>query len=237
MVLTALCATLAPRLRAQLASGDSASVRRLPLHEVPVSHDGRRLAFLITGDGGYAPGDRGIAETFGTRGVPTVALNARDYLGTKRLPDDVARDAAAIMRHYLALWHRDSVILVGYSRGADMAPFIVTRLPADVRDRLSLVAMIGLGERASFEFHWSDLVRDTKRPTDIPVEPEVMKIHGVRMLCLYGEAEKTSQCPALSPTVLRADRHNGRHALSREDGVAVAQRILRELDSVDAAKN
>jgi type IV secretory pathway VirJ component len=228
-VIVALAAMFALRLSAQSAGADSATVAKLPLHEAPVSRDGRHLAFLITGDGGYAPGDKGIAETLAARGIPTVALNARDYLGTKRLPDEVARDAAAVMRRYLATWHRDSVILVGYSRGADMAPFIVTRLPVELRERLSLVTMIGLGERASFEFHWSDLVKDTRRPTDIAVEPEVMKIHGVRMLCLYGEGEKNSLCPTLS--TVRADRHAGRHALSRGDGIAVAQRILRELDS------
>jgi type IV secretory pathway VirJ component len=140
------------------------------------------------------------------------------------------------MCHYLATWHRDSVVLVGYSRGADMAPFIVTRLPADLRSRLSLVAMVGLAERASFEFHWSDIVMDTKRSTDYPVAPELLKVHGVRMLCLYGEHEKNSLCPTFPPTVLRADRHGGKHALSKSDGGDVAQRILRELDSATSTE-
>jgi type IV secretory pathway VirJ component len=218
-------------LRAQTTAGDGASVAALPLHEVRVDSTGHQLVFLITGDGGYAAGDRGIAETFADHGVPVVALDARAYLAKKRLPDEVASDAERIMRHYLAAWHRDSVIFVGYSRGADMAPFILTRLPADVRSRLSLVAMIGLAERASFEFHWSDLVMDTKRSSDYPVEPEVLKVHGVRMLCLYGEHEKHSLCPTFASSVLQADQHGGKHALSKTDGADVAQRILRELES------
>ena len=218
-------------LHAQSTAGDSAVVAALPLHEVRVDSAGRRLVVLITGDGGYAAGDRGIADTFAAHGIPVVALDARAYLGKKRLPDDVASDAERIMRHYLAAWHRDSVIFVGYSRGADMAPFIMTRLPDELRSRLSLVAMVGLAERASFEFHWSDLVMDTKRSTDYPVAPEVLKVHGVRMLCLYGEHEKHSLCPTFPPSVLRADQHGGKHALSKGDGADVAQRILRELDS------
>jgi len=218
-------------LHAQSTAGDSAAVAELPLHEVRVEPAGHQLVFLITGDGGYAAGDRGIAEAFAAHGVPVVALDARAYLGKKRVPDEVASDAERIMRHYLAAWHRDSVIFVGYSRGADMAPFIMTRLPEELRSRLSLVAMVGLAERASFEFHWSDLVMDTKRSTDYPVAPEVLKVHGVRMLCLYGEREKHSLCPTFPPSVLRADQHGGKHALSKGDGADVAQRILRELDS------
>jgi len=220
---------LARPMIAQARSDDSSALAALPLHESPVTTAGAQLAFLITGDGGYAAGDRGIADALVARGVPVVALDARAYLKTKRTPDEAAIDAALIMRHYLAAWHRDSVIYVGYSRGADMAPFIVTRLPADLRSRLSLVAMIGLAERASFEFHWTDLVTDTDRPTDLLVAPEVLKIQGVRMLCLYGTHEKGSLCPTFPPSVLRADRHGGKHTLSGRDGAAVAERILREL--------
>lgn len=222
-------ASLASRIAAQTPSDDSSALAALPLHESPVSTAGARLAFLITGDGGYAAADRGIADALVARGVPVVALDAREYLTKKRTPDEAASDAALIIRHYLAAWHRDSVIYVGYSRGADMAPFIVTRLPAELRSRLSLVAMIGLAEHASFEFHWTDLVTDTHRPTDLLVAPEVLKIQGVRMLCLYGTHEKGSLCPTFPPSVLRTDQHGGKHTLSGRDGAAVAERILREL--------
>jgi type IV secretory pathway VirJ component len=214
---------------AQSRGDDSSALAGLPLHESPVTTAGAQLAFLITGDGGYAAGDRGIADALVAHGIPVVALNAREYLRKKRTPDEAASDAALIVRHYLAAWHRDSVIYVGYSRGADMAPFIVTRLPADLRSRLSLVAMIGLAERASFEFHWTDLVTDTHRPADLLVAPEVLKIQGVHMLCLYGSHEKGSLCPTFPPSVLRADQHGGKHTLSGRDGAAVAERILREL--------
>jgi len=219
------------RLAGQSPDSSPASLHGLPLHEVPVNAPGHQLVFLITGDGGYAPGDKGIADTFAAQGIPVVALNARSYLGKRRMPDEAANDAARIMRHYLAAWNRDSIVFVGYSRGADMAPFIVTRLPNDLRSQLSLVVMIGLAERASFEFHWADLVKDIKRSTDFPVAPEVMKVQGVRMLCLYGKDERDSLCPTFPATVLRSDVHGGRHALSRDEGADAARRILHELST------
>lgn len=218
-------------LVAQAVTADNAGVAGLPLRELPVSTAGQELVLLITGDGGYAAGDRGMAETFVARGVPVVVLNSRDYLSPKKTPDDAAADAARIMTHYMTAWQRDSVILVGYSRGADMAPFIVSRLADSLRGHLSLVAMIGLSDHASFEFHWSDIVKDTRRPSDLPVAPEVMKIQGVRMLCLYGTREKDSLCPILPPSVVTVDQHGGKHSLSHDDAAAVALRILRELET------
>src|SRR5512144_1245322 len=80
--------------------GGSRAVVALPLHERSVAVAGRQLAFLITGDGGYAAGDRGIADALVARGIPVIALDARDYLKKKRTPDEAASDAALIMRHY-----------------------------------------------------------------------------------------------------------------------------------------
>lgn len=225
----AVCVMLVVATACAQAADGNAAVGGLPLHEMPVGTSGRAFVFLITGDGGFASGDRGIADTFLAHGVPVVALDSRAYLKQKRYPDGVANDASRIMRHYLAAWHRDSVIFVGYSRGADMAPFIITRLAPDLRDRLSLVTMIGLAERASFEFHWLDLVMDTRRSSDYPVAPEVLKIHGVPMLCLYAAKDKDSLCPTYGPSVMQVEQLGSRHALSRADGVAVAERILREL--------
>jgi type IV secretory pathway VirJ component len=216
-------------LSAQAPAADSSDVTGLPLRELPTATAGHELVFLITGDGGYAAGDRGIAETFVEHGIPVVVLNSRDYLGKKKTPDQAGADARRIITHYFAAWGRDSVILVGYSRGADMAPFIVTRLPDEVKHRVTLVAMIGLAERASFEFHWSDILKDTARPTDIPTVPELMKLQGVHMLCIYGKGEKHSVCPELPSSLVTTDQHGGKHSLSRADGVAVADRVLREL--------
>lgn len=218
-------------LAAQTSAGDSTALAGLPLNELPVPTAGHRLVFLITGDGGYAAGDRGIAETFAAQGIPVVVLNSRSYLSPKKTPDEAAADAGRIMMHYMQAWQRDSVVLVGYSRGADMAPFIVTRLADSTRSHLSLVAMVGLADHASFEFHWSDIVKDTRRASDLPVSPEVMKIRGVRMLCLYGAHEKDSLCPTFPASVLTVDKHGGKHSLSSGDGAAVAQRVIRELDT------
>jgi len=46
--------------------------------------------------------------------------------------DRVVQDLTRILRHYLPAWNRQKVVLVGYSMGADVLPFLISRLPADL---------------------------------------------------------------------------------------------------------
>jgi type IV secretory pathway VirJ component len=54
--------------------------------------------------------------------------------------------------------------------------------------------MLGLGTRAGFEFHWQDIVRTVRRPSDLPTLPELERLRGTRMLCVYGTEETDSAC-------------------------------------------
>jgi type IV secretory pathway VirJ component len=213
--------------RAQGAPG--VALASLPTVEVPAA-EGHTLALLLSGDGGWAAGDRAMAEGLARGGVAVVGLDSRAYLRTRRATaDGLARDAASLLERYGARWHRDRFVLLGYSRGADLAPFVVNRWPDSLRRRLVLVALVGLAARASFEFHWEDLVRDAQRASDLPVQPELERLRGVALLCLFGDGERGSLCPALDRTLARVDRHPGHHEITAHTGGAVANRVLREL--------
>lgn len=201
----------------------------LPITEV-AADSGRTLALFLSGDGGWAGGDRAVAQALAQSGVAVVGLDVRKYLrATHRTPDGTARDAAEILERYATAWHRDRLVLVGYSRGADLAPFVVSRLPETTRRRLALVALIGLAARASFEFHWEDLLHDVPRKTDLPTRPELDRLRGTRILCVYGDGEKGSLCPSLDPSLARVVRHAGGHVLDASSGAATAALVLNAL--------
>ena len=203
------------------AAADTTALAGLPLVELPPAAPGGpaagTLAIVLTGDGDWAELVQGVARTLADGGAGVVGLKARAYLtGAPRTPDATAADVARIARAYLARWGARRLALVGYSRGADLLPFVASRLPADLRDRVAVVAMLGLAPTTSFEFHWSDLVRDTARPTDLPVAPELVRlrdaVRGARLLCVYGTAERASGCrdadPSLVTRVARAGEHH-----------------------------
>jgi type IV secretory pathway VirJ component len=167
----------------------------LPVTEVRASGSSGELALLLTGDGGWAGLDQELAARLAASGVPTVGLNSLKYFWSARTPEETARDVARLMRHYLAAWNKQRVILVGYSFGADVLPFVVNRLPPELRTRVASVSLLGIDSNASFEVSVAGWVgSDAGGP---PTRPEVAALSHVPVLCIYGEGESDSICPGL----------------------------------------
>jgi type IV secretory pathway VirJ component len=183
----------------QLKAG-AEPVKDLPLIEVPASDPASDLmAVHVTGDGGWGVTDRGIAKALAEHGIPVVGLSALQYFWKRRTPEETASDVDRIIRHYTALWNKKKVIVIGYSFGADVLPFVLNRLPNDTRAKIQLVAFLGLSQTADFEFHLLNWLTVRSRPTSLPVLPEVEKLKGMRILCFYGTEDKDALCPSLGP--------------------------------------
>lgn len=173
----------------------------LPLHEVPPrGAPSHTMAVMLSGDGGWAAIDKELADSLAAHGIAVVGLDSRSYLSTQRDPDGASRDLAWIARHYLSQYRADSLILVGYSRGADVLPFMTNRLPPDLLRRVRVVALLGAAPNANFKFHLIDLISNKKRKDDLMTVPEIEKLAaaGVRVLCVYGTDESESACPSVA---------------------------------------
>lgn len=209
-----LLVALSP-LRSAGAQNGAAALRDIPITEVP-SATGQTLAIFWSGDGGWAALPSTIAKELAANGIAVVGVNSRTWLerGT-RTPDAVAHDTERLLRSYLARWSRAHILLLGYSRGADFLPFIYNRLPADLRERVQLVGMLGAAKNASFEFHLIDLIRDSSRPTDIPVLAEIQRSVGSHFLCMYGTDETNTLCTQLDRARMTVIARNGDHHFDR----------------------
>ena len=212
----------------------SDDVDALPLHIVETKTSSPiTMALMLTGDGGWASIDRRIAGDFSARGIPVVGLDSRSYLKVERSPEEAARDIALIIRKYTAKWAVQRVAIVGYSRGADMAPFVVNRLPTDLRHEITLIALLGPAERANFQFHWADLLSDHSRPSDRPILPELERLRGTPVLCVYGKDEKESLCRLADTSAVRVNQRSGNHHFDG-DYDAIASVILGLIAPVNA---
>ena len=195
----------------------------LPLHEVHAAAAAQEFALLITGDGGWAGLDQELAARLAANGVPTVALNSLKYFWTARTPEQTAQDVARVLRHYFAAWRAQRVLLIGYSFGADVLPFVVNRLPPDLRARVASVSLLGIDAHASFEVHVAEWVgSDDGGP---PTRPELTALTGVPVLCIYGEGETDSICPALPPGMVSRQQLGKGHHFSG-DYALLADHIL-----------
>ncbi|HEY2462803.1 MAG TPA: AcvB/VirJ family lysyl-phosphatidylglycerol hydrolase [Steroidobacteraceae bacterium] len=184
----------------------------LPVVEVPAQPNAPpsdAFAIIMSGDGGWAGIDQNIAAALSAKGIRVVGLDSLRYYWTKRTPDGVAADTDRMIRYYLSHFGKKRALLIGYSQGADVLPFAVNRLPAATKAAVTLVAILGMSEHALFEFHVSSWVADdTSGPETLP---EVNRITGMPVLCIYGEDEHDSLCPRLDPKKFNIVRVKGGH--------------------------
>jgi type IV secretory pathway VirJ component len=177
------------------------SLEDLPLIEVRSKGPERDiLAVLVSGDGGWATADRGVAQELVAAGIPVVGLNSLKYFWTKRTPAEAAAGLERILRRYLPAWGKREVVLIGYSLGADVMPFMMNRLPEDLQAAVRAVALMGPSDSAEFEFHVGDWLGRAPSPSALPVIPEIRRIRpDVAILCIHGEKDEAQICSELDP--------------------------------------
>jgi type IV secretory pathway VirJ component len=210
---------------AAIASPGAVALRGLPLTELPVAGPSPLLAVIYSGDGGWRDLDRQIGERFASRGVPVVGVDSLRYFWRRKSPEQVAADLAEILGVYGARWNADRAILVGYSFGAGVLPFAITRLPPATRDRIALVSLLGLGPRAEFQFQPEAWLGAEPGPDAPEVVPELAKLDLAKVQCVHGVEEADTACrdPRLAGAQI-VSTAGGHHFDG--DYVALADRIL-----------
>jgi type IV secretory pathway VirJ component len=202
-------------------------VSDLPIEEIPArGADGRTMVVHLTGDGGFGVTDEGLADELAARGVPVVSWNTLHYYWKRRTPEEAAADLARILRNYLAAWGKERAVLVGYSMGADVLPFLASRLPKDVAARVAGIVLLGPSRAVDFEFHLGSWLGESLPASARPVAPEIEKLAGEPILCECGEHDPDCICGDLPPRLVQRLLVPGGHRLGGrfED---VAEAVLR----------
>jgi type IV secretory pathway VirJ component len=192
-----------------------AALEGLPLVEVPPTAPapggdaGDEFAVLLSGDGGWAGLDKEVAGALAAQGIPVVGVDSLRYFWTPRTPAGAGADIDRLLRYYLVHWNKKRALLIGYSQGADVLPFIINHLSPATREHVALGAVMGLSEHALFEFHVSSWVSDSD--SGPPTLPEMEKISEIPMLCIYGQGEDDTLCPKLNPNKVKVVELPGGH--------------------------
>jgi type IV secretory pathway VirJ component len=197
--------------------GASQPLSDLPLIEVPATGGNADLTgILITGDGGYGVTDRGIAESLAAKGIPVVVLNSLHYFWKQKNADQAAVDLNRILQYYCALWKRNRVVVIGYSFGADVLPFMLNRIPKDSLQKINAIALLAPGSTADFQFHLIDWFVNHKRSTAQPVRPEIEKLRGQTILCFYGTGDGDALCSDLDASLVKTIPLKGGHRFGKD---------------------
>ncbi|MDB5768150.1 MAG: acvB [Collimonas fungivorans] len=192
-----------------------AAVSDLPVVEVAAlapsgrNPDADTMVILISGDGGWAGIDRDVANALSKRGVPVVGVDSLRYFWSVRTPASTAKDVERLMQFYMARWKKSKVVLIGYSQGADVLPFVGNRLSAKALASVPLIAMMGLGKKADFQFHLTNWVSSSN--DGLPIPPEVAKLPAGLAMCIYGSEETDSACPSFDAGRVKLLKLHGGH--------------------------
>lgn len=195
----------------------------LPITEIrdQTVTEGDTFAIFLSGDGGWADLDDGVAHSLASKGIPVIGVSSIKYFWEARTPEGLAEDIGRIARYYLSQWNKKKIILVGYSFGADALPFAINRLGSDVKPALTGVALLSPSSNASFEFHVADwLGGDNAGPS---TKPEIEMLKPLPVLCVHGDSEADSICPDLAKgSVIDLKLAGGHHLGGSFDDVAEA---------------
>jgi type IV secretory pathway VirJ component len=190
----------------------------LPLIEVAAqSAPVNRIAIIITGDGGWAGLDRGVADALTADGVRVIGFSTLKFFWHKQTPDAAAQAIARVIAHYGKTDPQTSFVLIGYSFGASLVPVVANRLPDDARQRVDGGVMISPDDEAVFEIHVGDWFGSTHHGEALPIGPE-MQASKVPLVCVHGADENDSYCLKPQPAHVRVVTLPGGHHYNGDYG-------------------
>ncbi len=194
------------------AEEQRSGVADLPLVEaISPNPKGKVFAILYSGDGGWRDLDRSLAGLLAARGINVVGIDVLRYYWRTKLPDVAARDLTRIMKRYEQHWGDEQVILIGFSFGANVIPFMVNRLPADQRARIKLITLLSPERTTAFQVSPAGWMGKAPDAT-IPIEPELKQLSTITLQCVYGQDEgEDSLCTTESAKRFEVIRKSGGH--------------------------
>lgn len=199
-------------------------IKDLPLIVTPTSSDvDLPLVFFISGDGGWTKFDQKICDNLAAGGMPVVGLNARKYFWKEKLPKATAEEFSQAINYYLNLWGKKSFVLVGYSFGACIAPYIANNFPDKLKSLLKGVYCFSPNLNGDFEIHFSDMLSfNTVGKYD--VISELVNIRLLNPICVFGAEEESNTTKKFSESgikikILPGDHHYNKNSKATAEAV------------------
>lgn len=190
-----------------------AAQAELPLKEWSGKGATKPLVFYISGDGGWNSFSTDLCETIHKAGYDVVSLDARSYFWDRKTPEETANAIASYLEKRLRNRTNDELLLIGYSFGADVMPFIINHFPPSLH--IKTTYLLAPSTSTDFEVHWSDILGGNKKRS-MDVVAEINHMPDVSLVIITGSDE--TRFPFSAITLRRYTREvlPGGHHFSRD---------------------
>jgi type IV secretory pathway VirJ component len=187
--------------------------------------DNLTLAFFISGDGGWNNFDNTICKILASKGISSIGLDAQKYFWNEKKPKTAAVEIESCIINYMEQWNKNSCVIIGYSFGACVAPFIANNFSRNLKNSISCIYCISPDKNCDFEIHISDMLSfNTNEKYD--VVNELKQIANLKPVCLFGNQEDLKTRKHFEFNGIKIETLPGNHHYN-EDFEAVASLIYK----------
>jgi len=122
------------------------------------SNSEKPIIFYISGDGGFNTFSKTFSQELHRYGYDVFALNTKKYFWKKKTPLQASQDTENYLKELTKNRKNKKIIIIGYSYGADVAPFIYNRFDAEFQKNIQDLIIIGPSKVNDFEIHVEEYI-------------------------------------------------------------------------------
>ncbi len=205
-----------------LLLGQLSAQGKLPLKE-QLSQTNKPFVFFVSGDGGLKGFTVSLCNAIHDKGYSIASLDAHSYFWDKKTPEQTAEAIAGYLSNALRSRVNHHWVMIGYSFGADITPFVVNRLPDSLKSQLTDVVLLSPSTSTDFEIHLSDMLGIGKKRS-MDVVTEINRLGNQKTTTLFGEDESGFPVSQIKLANHHSDIIKGGHHFDG-DFAAVAEKI------------
>ena len=184
------------------------------------------LVFFISGDGGWYSFEGNMSDRMAENGTPTVGLDAKKYFWDRKTPEETTAAVEKTCKAYMARFNKQTLVLMGYSMGAEVLPFIFANLSSEMKTAVKGSVLLSPGEMADFEVHITNMLGIGNSSNTYDVVKELRQIApSTSILIITGEKEDSTLPKELAATGIKFAQVPGDHHYDNDPGSIV--RVLK----------
>ena len=164
---------------------DSAENPDFPVRELDAQNNSPFI-FYLSGDAGFNTFSKSFSDAIFERNFDITALDSKAYFWKPKTPAETTKKISQYLTQKLKGRKNQQIVILGYSFGADISPFIVNRLPKNLQQKIISVVLLDPSKTADFEVSLQGMIFDKARG-DYEVLPEINKMKVPKTLIIRSD--------------------------------------------------
>ncbi|MBZ4191454.1 virulence factor [Niabella beijingensis] len=164
-----------------------------PAAELPLKswqgNDKIPLVFYISGDGGLNSFTNDFCKAVNQSGYTITAINSKSYFWNKKTPEQVAAELTTYLEGAFKGRQNQQLLIIGYSFGADVTPFILNRLGHDIKNKIVRTVLLAPSSTTDFVIRVADMWGTAKKRS-MDVVAEINRSSGQRIVAILPGDDK-----------------------------------------------